>query len=107
MKIITGGNAMNTTKRKPTHPGIVLYEDVLKPLNLTITSAAACLGISRKTLSELVNGRCTLTPEMAVRIGEATGTTPESWLEMQTGLSLWEAKQHKLQVKPLAEFCEA
>ena len=98
---------MNITKRKPTHPGIVLLEDVIKPLNISITRAAACMGISRKTLSELVNGRCALTPDMAVRIGKATGTTPESWLEMQNRLSLWEAKQRKPRVKPLAELCKA
>ncbi len=68
---------MNITKRKPTHPGIVLLEDVIKPLNISITRAAACMGISRKTLSELVNGRCALTPDMAVRIGEADGASAE------------------------------
>ena len=98
---------MNTTERKPTHPGTVLHEDVIKPLNLSITQAAKCMSISRKTLSELVNGRCAITPDMAVRIGEATGTTPESWLEMQNRLSLWEAKQHRHRVRPLAELCEA
>lgn len=96
---------MNETKRKPTHPGVVLLEDVIKPLNLTITRAAECMGISRKTLSELANGRCTLTPDMAVRIGAATGTTPESWLDMQYRLSLWEAKQHRPRVKVLSEAC--
>jgi len=95
---------MNVTKRKPTHPGVVLYEDVIKPLNLTITSAAKCLGISRKTLSEIVNGHTALTPEMAVRIGEATGTTPESWFEMQNRLSLWEAKLHTPKVMVLTEL---
>ncbi|MBP7738535.1 MAG: HigA family addiction module antidote protein [Spirochaetes bacterium] len=96
---------MNITKRNPVHPGIILLEDVIKPLNLTITKASECMGISRKTLSELVHGHCVLTPEMAVRIGEATGTTPESWLEMQNRLSLWEAKQHQPRVKPLANVC--
>jgi len=92
---------MNVTKRKPTHPGTVLLEDVIKPCGLSITEAAKRLGISRKTLSELVHGHCALTPDMAVRIGEATGTTPESWIEMQNRLSLWEAKQHKVRVKSI------
>lgn len=97
---------MNETKRKPTHPGEVLLEDVIKPMNLSITHAAECLGVSRKTLSEIVNGRCAVTPEMAVRIGVATGTTPESWLEMQNRLSIWEAKQRKPRVKRFAgESC--
>jgi len=82
-------------KRKPTHPGEVLLEDVIKPLGLTITGAAKDLGVNRKTLSDFVNGKCSLTPEMAVRIAEATKTSPESWLNMQTKLNLWEALQHK------------
>jgi antitoxin HigA-1 len=80
-------------KRKPTHPGKVLLEDVMKPLSITITEAAKDLGISRKTLSEIVNGRCALSPEIAVRIGKATHTSPESWLAMQTSLDLWAAMQ--------------
>ncbi len=94
---------MNDTVRKPTHPGVVLKEDVLVPLGISIKQAAECMGISRKTLSALVNGRTTLTSDMAIRIAEATGTTPESWLEMQTRLSLWEAKQHKPEVKVFTE----
>lgn len=82
-------------KRKPTHPGEVLLEDVIKPLGLTITKAAKDLGVSRKTLSELVNGRSDLSPQMAVRIAEATNTSPESWLNMQTKLDLWRALKNK------------
>lgn len=81
---------MNITKRKPTHPGEVLLEDVIKPLNLTITEAAKNLGVTRKTLSELVHGHSKLSPEMAYRIGKATNTTPESWYEMQAKLDIWE-----------------
>ena len=80
-------------RRKPTHPGEVLLEDVIKPLGITITEAAQDLGISRKTLSELIHGKCGLTPEMAVRIAKATNTSPESWLVMQTKLDLWQAMQ--------------
>jgi len=81
--------------RKPTHPGEVLLEDVIKALNITITEAAQNLGVSRKTLSELVNGKSNLTPEMAVRIGKATNTSPESWINMQVKLDLWKIKQGK------------
>ena len=80
-------------RRKPTHPGEVLMEDVIKPLGITITEAAQDLGVSRKTLSELIHGKCGLTPEMAVRIAKATNTSPESWLAMQTKLDLWNAIQ--------------
>lgn len=82
------------TKRKPTHPGVVLLEDVIKPLGLTITEAAKMLGVSRKTLSEFVNERAMLSSDMAIRIAEATNTSPESWMSMQQKLTLWEAEQH-------------
>jgi addiction module HigA family antidote len=81
--------------RKPTHPGEVLLEDVIKPLGLTVTEAAKNLGVSRKTLSELVNQKAALSPEIALRIAKATNTNPESWLNMQTKLNLWNALQHE------------
>ena len=82
------------TERKPTHPGEILLEDVLKPIGLTITEAAQNLGISRKTLSELLHGKSSLSTEMAIRIAEATNTSPESWLNMQMKLDLWKALQY-------------
>jgi addiction module HigA family antidote len=88
-------------KRKPTHPGQVLWADVLEPLGLTVTEAAKKLGVARKTLSALINGRAALSPEMAVRIARATCTSPESWLMMQTRLDLWEAQQKPLDVGAL------
>jgi addiction module HigA family antidote len=82
-------------KRKPTHPGEVLLEDVIKPLGLSVAEAAKDLRVSRKALYELINGKTSLSPQMAVRIGEATKTSPESWLNMQLKLDLWKAIQHK------------
>jgi len=86
-------------KRKPTHPGEVLREDIIKPLGLTVTEAARRLGVTRKTLSELLNCKASLSPEMAIRISKATGTTPESWLYMQAKLDLWNAEQKPTKVK--------
>ncbi len=80
-------------RRRPTHPGEVLREDVIKPLGLTVTEAAKRLGVTRKTLSALINCKASLSPEMAVRIGKATRTSPESWLYMQSKLDLWLAEQ--------------
>ncbi|MDA3899815.1 MAG: HigA family addiction module antitoxin [Spirochaetes bacterium] len=88
------------TSRKPTHPGIVLKEDIIKPLGLTITEAAVDLGVSRKALSELLNERVSLSPDMAVRIAKATKTTPESWLYMQSKLDLWISENKDLNVIP-------
>jgi len=89
------------SKRKPTHPGEILREDVIKPLNLTVTEAAKRLGITRKTLSALLNCRAGMSPEMAIRVGRATGTSPESWLFMQAKLDLWYAENEKLIVRSL------
>lgn len=90
--------------RKPTHPGEVVREDVIKPLGLTVTDAAKRLGVTRKTLSELLNCKSSLSPGMAVRISKATMTTPESWLYMQAKLDLWSAEQKSTKVE---EFKEA
>ena len=92
------------TRRKPTHPGEVLREDVIEPLGLTVTKAARYLGVSRKTLSELINQKAALSPEMALRIAKATKTSPESWLNMQTKLNLWNALQNE--PKNVSEFAQ-
>jgi antitoxin HigA-1 len=86
-------------KRKPTHPGEILREDIIKPLNLTVTEAAEMLGVTRKTLSALLNCRSAMSPSMAIRVGKATGTSPASWLFMQAKLDLWYAESQKLAVK--------
>jgi addiction module HigA family antidote len=88
--------------RKPVHPGKVFLEDVLLPLDLSITKAADMLGVSRKTLSELVNEKSSLSPVMTFRIAKVTDTSPESWIAMQTKLSLWVARQSDL--KNVKEF---
>jgi len=80
--------------RKPTHPGAVFLEDVLVPLNINITEASKLLGVTRKALSEFVNEKSSLSPEMALRIAKATNTTPESWMNMQQKLTLWQAEQN-------------
>ena len=69
--------------RKPTHPGNVFLEDVMKPLNLSITEAATMLGVSREALSKFVSGESSISKEMALRIAKATNTSAESWLNMQ------------------------
>ncbi|MEA3415402.1 MAG: HigA family addiction module antitoxin [Thermodesulfobacteriota bacterium] len=91
------------SSRKPTHPGEVLREDVVKSLGLTVTEAARRLRVTRKTLSALINCKASLSPEMAVRIGKATKTSPESWLYMQAKLDIWVAEQKPTEVVELRE----
>ncbi len=80
---------------KPTHPGEMFHEGVMKPLGLSVTEAAKRLGISRKTLSALINERIRLTPDLAMRIAIATNTTVESWINMQAQLDAWLIEKHK------------
>ena len=84
---------MRRRKRQPTHPGAILREHHLKPLEVSITEAAEHLGFSRKTLSKLVNGRGAVTPEMALRLSRAFGTSPQLWLNLQQAYDLWIAEQ--------------
>ncbi len=77
----------------PPHPGEVIRELCLKPLGLSVTRAAKALGVTRKTLSELVNGRAGVSPEMAIRLSKAFNTTPEIWLKHQIQYDLWRAQQ--------------
>ena len=90
---------MITNCRKPAHPGEVLREDIIKPLGLSVTEAAKRLGVTRKTLSALLNCKASLSPQMAIRVSKATKTTPESWLYMQTKLDLWAAEQKPTEVE--------
>ena len=94
---------MSMRMHNPPHPGEVIRELCLKPLGLSVTDAAKHLGISRKALSELLNGRVGVSPEMAVRLSIAFDTTPESWLSMQMEYDLWKAekKRPKLKVKKI------
>lgn len=79
----------------PPHPGETLKTLCLEPLNLTVTHAAKALGVSRKTLSAILNGRAGISPEMAVRLSIAFDTTAESWLNQQVQYDLWQAEQHR------------
>ena len=88
----------------PPHPGEVLKTLCLEPLNLSVTETAKALGVSRKTLSSILNGRAGISPEMAVRLSIAFGTSAESWLTQQTHYDLWHAEQgrKKLRVRKIA-----
>jgi addiction module antidote protein, HigA family len=83
----------------PPHPGEVLKELCLEPLGLNVTEAAEALGVSRKTLSAIVNCRAGISPEMALRLAKAFGTTPESWLNQQVYYDLWVTEHSELDIK--------
>jgi addiction module HigA family antidote len=88
----------------PPHPGEVLKGLCLEPLGLSVTEAAEALGVSRKTLSAILNGRAGISPEMAIRLSIAFGTSAESWLNQQSMYDLWQAEQRRpqLQVRKLS-----
>jgi len=96
---------MRKMKRQPTHPGIIIKEDYLKPLSITVTDMANMLGVSRKTLSKIINKRGAITPDMALRLARAFDTTPDLWLNLQKNYDLWQAvnvSKEWQQVKPLS-----
>lgn len=78
---------------KPCHPGAVLREDVLKPLNLTVTEFAKKLKISRQVLSQIINEKVAISPAMALKLAKALNTSAGSWLNMQFKYDLWQAMQ--------------
>lgn len=83
----------------PPPPGEILKTLCLDPLGVTVTQAAAALGVSRKTLSAILNGRAGISPEMAVRLSIAFGTSAESWLNQQAQHDLWHVEQRRRQLR--------
>jgi addiction module HigA family antidote len=85
--------SLRDPKRKLTHPGELLREEVLPALKMTQTEFAKRLGVSRLSVSELLLEKRALSPDMAIRVGRLSNTTPESWLRMQEALDLWELER--------------
>jgi addiction module HigA family antidote len=83
----------------PPHPGEIIRDQCLEPLGLTITAAAKGLGVTRKTLSELVNAHSGVSPEMAIRLSKAFGSSPETWLRLQMQYDLWQAERRAGSIK--------
>lgn len=91
---------MKTTAEKPVgpmhnppHPGEVLHDLWMEPLGLTITKTAGILNVSRKTVSQIVNGKSSITPDMAMRIAIAFNSRAGLWLDMQAGYDAWQAEK--------------
>src|SRR5215469_10141142 len=87
----------------PPHPGEIIRQLCLEPLGMTVTDAASALGVSRKTLSALLNGRAGISPEMAVRLSIAFGTSSESWMNQQTQYDLWHAEKRRKDLRVRSE----
>jgi len=97
---------MRKITRRPTHPGNIIKEDYLLPLSITIKDMADALGVSRKTLSKIINERGAITPDMALRLSRAFNSTPDLWLNLQKNYDLWNAENASKEwqkVKPLSQ----
>src|ERR1700677_684737 len=85
--------------REPVHPGRIVRHDCLEPLGLSVTEGARVLGVTRQALSNIVNGKSGISPEMAIRLTKAFGSTPETWLRMQLAYDLAAARKNESKIK--------
>jgi len=99
---------LNNRKRRPTHPGEILREDILPAARLTQTELARQLGTSRRSVSQIIHERRPVTPDMAHRLARVFGNSPEFWLNMQQAVDVWEKlkSHHSIykQIRPLRAF---
>jgi addiction module HigA family antidote len=92
-----GENAM--PMKNPPHPGISVRLNCLEPFGLSVTEGAKVLGVSRTTLSRLINAQAGVSPDMAIRLAKAFGATPDIWIRMQAAYDLAQARQHEDDIK--------
>jgi antitoxin HigA-1 len=92
--------------RDPVHPGRIVRYDCLEPLGLSVTEGARVLGVTRQALSNIVNGKSGISPEMAIRLTKAFGSTPETWLRMQLAYDLAAAFKHESKIKVRRQHVE-
>jgi len=85
--------------KNPPHPGRCVRRDCLEPLGLSITQGAEVLGVSRQTLNNVIHGKSGISPEMAIRLSKAFGSTPETWLRMQLSYDLAQARKNQRKIK--------
>ena len=87
--------------KNPVHPGRIVRHDCLEPLGLSVTEGAKVLGVTRQTLNNVISGRSGISPEMAIRLAKAFGSTPQTWLRMQLAYDLARAlkNQNKIHVR--------
>jgi addiction module HigA family antidote len=85
--------------KNPVHPGLIVRRDCLEPLVLSVTEGAKVLGVTRQALNNVVNGKAGISPEMAIRLSKAFGSTPETWLQMQLAYDLAAARKNESKIK--------
>lgn len=85
--------------KNPPHPGLSVQLNCLEPFGLSVTEAAKVLGVSRTTLSRLINGQSGASPDMAIRLAKALGATPDIWIRMQAAYDLAQARRHARDIK--------
>jgi antitoxin HigA-1 len=90
--------------KNPPHPGRIIRQECIEPLGLTITEAAARLGVTRQALNNVINGKAGVSPEMSIRLSKAFGSKPDVWLGLQMEYDLAEAEKHagKIKVRRIA-----
>ena len=92
---------MSRSVQNPPHPGEIVRRECLERVGLSVTRAAEGLGVTRQTLSNLVNEKTGVSVEMAIRLSKAFGSSPETWLQMQIAYDIWQAREkaHEIQVE--------
>ena len=85
--------------KNPAHPGRIVRSACLVPLGLSVAEGAKVLGVTRQTLNNVVNGKSGISPEMAIRLSKAFGSTPETWLRMQLAYDLAQARKGESRIK--------
>ena len=85
--------------KNPAHPGRIVRHDCLEPLGLSVTAGAKVLGVTRQALNNIVNGKSGISPEMAIRLTKAFGSTEETWLRMQLAYDLAQARKDRSKIK--------
>jgi addiction module HigA family antidote len=90
--------------KNPAHPGRIVRSACLEPLGLSVTDGAKVLGVSRQTLTKIVNGRSGISAEMAIRLAKAFGSTAETWLRMQASFDLAQARKTEGKIKVQRQY---
>jgi len=85
--------------KNPAHPGRIVRGACLEPLALTVTEGARILGVTRQTLNNVISGKSGISPQMAIRLSKAFGSTPETWLRMQLAYDLAQARKDESKIK--------